>query len=129
MTQQPSPDLRSLVGGDVVHDEVDIELLGNRTIDAVQEPAELLGPVSFGHGGDHLAGRHIESGIEVGRSVADVVMRASFGQTRRKRQHRRCPVQGLDLGLFVHAEHQRTVGRVDVETDDVTDFLDELGIG
>src|ERR1039457_4872499 len=79
-----------------------------------KEPTELLGPVSFCLVGDHLAGGHIESGVEAGRSVTDVVMSASFRQTRTKRQHRRRAVQGLDLGLFVYAEHHGTVGRIDI---------------
>lgn len=34
-------------------------------------------------------------------------------------------VQGLDLGLLVHAEHECPLRRVEVELDDVVDLLDE----
>jgi hypothetical protein len=38
---------------------------------------------------------------------------------------RRGAIQRLNLALFVHAQNQRSVGRVQVETNDVADFVDE----
>ena len=37
-------------------------------------------------------------------------------------------VEGLDLGLLVHAEHQRPLGRVEIEPDDVADLGHEQRI-
>jgi hypothetical protein len=37
--------------------------------------------------------------------------------------------QGLDLGLLIHAQHNRTVGWVKVQADDVVDLGDQLGVG
>jgi hypothetical protein len=34
----------------------------------------------------------------------------------------------LDLGLLIDAEHDGALGRVEVEPDDVVDFLDEQGV-
>jgi hypothetical protein len=34
-------------------------------------------------------------------------------------------VQSLNLALLVHAQHQRVLGRVQVQTDDVLQFLGE----
>ena len=45
------------------------------------------------------------------------------------RQGRGGAVQRLDLGLLIHAQHQRPLRRVQVEPDDVTDLGDELRIG
>jgi hypothetical protein len=45
------------------------------------------------------------------------------------RRGRTGAVQGLDLGLLVDAQHQRPVGRVDVEPDHVADLLDEQRVG
>ena len=45
-----------------------------------------------------------------------------------QREHRMGPVERLDLRLLVDREHQRVVGRVEVEPDDVDDFLGELRI-
>jgi hypothetical protein len=38
-------------------------------------------------------------------------------------------VQGLDLTLLIHTEHNRVLGRIEVETHDAPDFGDELRIG
>ena len=37
-------------------------------------------------------------------------------------------MQRLDLGLLIHAEHDRALGRVQVEPDDVADLGDELRV-
>jgi hypothetical protein len=39
---------------DVVDDEMDVEVVGDRAVDEVQEAAELLGAVALGHVGDDL---------------------------------------------------------------------------
>ena len=61
--------------------------------------------------------------------MADVVVGAPLGHARHHRQHRLGPVQGLDPGLLVHAQHHRLLGRVVVEADDVDDLVHELRIG
>jgi hypothetical protein len=61
--------------------------------------------------------------------VADVVVGAAFDQVRLSGQDRRGPVQGLDLGLLVDREHDRVLGRVEVEPDDVDDLGFQFGIG
>lgn len=56
MVLEPPADLGRLVGRGVVEHDVDLETLGHRALDLVQEASELLGPVPRGHVGDHLAG-------------------------------------------------------------------------
>ena len=129
MAQQPALDLGGLVGRDVVDDEMDVEVVGHRAIDQVQEPPELDGPVALGHVGDDVPRGHVERGVEVGGAVAHVVVGASFGEPRAKREHRRGAVEGLDLGLLVDAEHEGGIGRVDVEPDDVAHLVDEERVG
>ncbi len=46
-----------------------------------------------------------------------------------QRQDRCGAVQRLDLGLLVHGEHHRSIGRVEVQADDVADLLNQLGVG
>jgi len=55
-------------------------------------------------------------------------MRAPF-EHRHHRQHRRRPVQGLDLGLLVHTQHKRLFRRIQIQPDDVAHLVDELRIG
>ena len=52
---EPAVNLGRLVGRDIVDDQVHIDILGNRPVDQVQEPAELGRSVSIGHVGDDLA--------------------------------------------------------------------------
>src|SRR3546814_19565472 len=44
------------------------------------------------------------------------------------RQHRLAAVERLDLALFIDAQDQRTLGRRQVEPDNVAHLLDEQGI-
>lgn len=53
----------ALVRRDIVN-ETDIEVVGHRAIDQIQEAAELDGPVLIGHVGDHLTRGDIEAGVE-----------------------------------------------------------------
>ena len=74
---------------------------------------------------DHGAVGDAEGGEQAGDAVAGVVMGAPLGHAGHHREHRLGPVQGLDLGLLVHAEHHGLLRRVVVEADDVDDLLDE----
>ena len=58
-----------------------------------------------------------------------VVVRASLGESGSQREHRCGAIQGLDLGLLVHAEHQGALGRIEIKAHDVADFFDELRVG
>jgi len=49
-------------------------------------------------------------------------------QPRPHRQQRPRAIQGLHLTLFIQAEHQRVVRRIEIEADDVADFLDKLRV-
>ena len=61
--------------------------------------------------------------------MAGVVVGMPLGPARLQRQERLRPVQGLDLTLLVDAEHQRPIGRVEVEADDVADLVNKEGVG
>jgi len=45
------------------------------------------------------------------------------------RQHRLSALQGLDLALLVHAQHQRLIGWIEVQPHYVTHLLEEEGVG
>jgi len=47
---------------------------------------------------------------------------------RHQWQHRCRAVERLDLGLLVDAEHDRSLGRIEIEPDDVAHLVDELRI-
>ena len=54
-----------------------------------------------------------------------VVVGGALGDPRAHRQDRRGPIQRLDLGLLIHAQHHGPLGRVEVQPDDIADLLDE----
>jgi hypothetical protein len=74
-------------------------------------------------------GRDLQGGEQGGGAVPAVVVGAAFDQVRLHRQDRRGPLQGLDLGLLVAAQHDRTLGRVQVQADDVDDLRLQLRVG
>lgn len=57
--------------------------------------------------------------------MAPVVVGAPFGLAGLHRQQRGGAVEGLNLGLFVNAQHHGVLGRIDIQPDDVTDFVDQ----
>ena len=60
--------------------------------------------------------------------MAHVVVRSALRNTWCQRQDRLCAVQRLYLALLIHAQHHRLDGRVHVQADDVTDFVDKQRI-
>ena len=86
-------------------------------------------PVPRLAGAGDLAGGDLQRGEQGGGAVPDVVVGAPLRQPGLHRQHRRGPVQRLDLGLLVHAQHDRVLRRGQVQPDDVGDLGDQLGVG
>ena len=60
--------------------------------------------------------------------MADVVVGLSLGHTDVHRQDGLRTLERLDLRLFIHRKYNRVLRRVDVETDDIADLLDELRV-
>jgi hypothetical protein len=61
--------------------------------------------------------------------VPDVIVGALLGLPRLHRQRLLGPIQRLNLGLLIDAEHDRVLGRVQIQPDNVGDLGDQLGIG
>jgi len=76
----------------------------------------------------HLAAGHIEGGEQTGGAVAFIVVAATLDLSRTQRQQRRGAIQCLNLAFLVYAQNQRTVRWVQVEADDVADFVGEKRI-
>ena len=127
--RQPGFDLGVLVGAVVVHDQVQLQILGHLLVDPPQEAEELLMTVAGLALSDHGTGGHIQRGEQRGGAVADVVMGDALHVAQAHRQQRLGPVQCLDLRLLVNAEHDSVFGWVQVKADDVADLLDKERIG
>jgi hypothetical protein len=129
MGGKPAADLRGLVGRAVVEDEVDVEVFGNLLLDRLQELVELDRAVSLVQGADHLARGEIQRRVQARGAVALVVMGRALRRAGQHRQDRPGPIQRLNLRFFIHAQHRRALGRVQVQATDVVDLLDELRVG
>src|SRR5277367_1115714 len=73
--------------------------------------------------GDNLAFQITQSGKERDGAVADVVMGLGASVTLPQRKRALCALQGLALTLLVATEHQSTLRWVQIEPDDVPEFL------
>ena len=118
-----------LVGAGVVHDQVDIKVLGDRLLDLAQEAQEFLVPVAGPALCQHLSGGHVQGSEQSGGAVADVVMRDALPVAKSHRQQRLGLIPSLDVRLLVDAEHHRLVRWVQVQTDDVPDLLHKERVG
>ncbi|OIQ88910.1 hypothetical protein GALL_291880 [mine drainage metagenome] len=114
------------MGGVVVHDQVQFAV-GAGAGDLALERRELSAAVAGLQGAGDMAGGDLQCGEQRGGAVADVVGRAALDQVRLGRQHRGGAAGGLDLGLFVHAQHDRVLGWGEAEPDDIGDRGDQLG--
>ncbi len=61
--------------------------------------------------------------------MPDVVVRAPLGAARADRQARLGALQRLDLALFINADHDRLLGRIQVQPDHVADLGFQLRVG
>ena len=122
---QPSFDPRVLVRAVVVYDEMDIQPCRNVTFDPAQESQELLMPMARLAIGQHRSVEYVQSSKQRGRTMTFVVVGDSLGVAEPQRQHRLGALEGLHLTLFIHAQNQGVLGRVQVQAHHVAQFLDE----
>ena len=105
---------------------MDIQALGDISVDHLEEIEELPGPVALIALADDRVGGNIEGGEQRGGAVALIVVHAPL---RDAGQHRLCAVERLDLALLIHTEHQRAVRRVEREAYNVARLVHEVRIG
>ena len=123
MAGQPTLNGRRLVGCVVVHDQMDVELVGDLGFESAQELEELPAAMTREALPDDLAGGDIEGGEQRGGAVAHVVMSAPLDLSGPHGKKRPGAIQRLDLALLVDAEHERALRRIKVEADDVAHLL------
>src|SRR5215211_4250524 len=105
VAQQPAVHGGGLVGGQVVQDDVHVEVGRDGAVDLVQEGDEVGAGVAGTDVGDDLAGGDLEGGEQVAGAVALVVVGGSGRGGGQHGQGGGGAVERLDLGLVVHREH------------------------
>ena len=128
MPLEPALYRRSLVGGIIVDDEMQIEMGRSPFVDGLEEAEELAMPVAGHAFADDGAVEHVECRKQRRGAVALVVMGHRPAPALLHRQPRLGAVKGLDLALFIDRQYQGLVGRIDVEADDILDLGDEVRI-
>lgn len=112
-------DAFGLVGREVVTDDMNLFAFRLVRNDVGQEGHELGAGVPWRGLAHDLAGPGVEGGIKGQGAVAVILESMTLDATRRKRQHRIEPVQGLNGGLLIDAEHRGMRRRVQVQADDI----------
>jgi pimeloyl-ACP methyl ester carboxylesterase len=124
-TLEPPLHRRRLAGRRVVEDDVQVQVGQHCVVDLFQEGQELGGAVTGRAGSRSSCRGHIQGGIQAGGAVADVVVVGPRRRAGQHWEHRRGPVERLNLSLFVHAQHQRPLRRIRMQSDDIADLLHE----
>ena len=106
MARQPLPDGRMLVGGVIVEDGIDMFFRLNLALDGIQEADEFLMAMALHVVADDRSVEDVHGREQSGRPVPLVVMGHSSGAAPLHRQAGLSTIEGLDLALFVDAEHQ-----------------------
>ena len=128
MTLKPGGDFGVLVGRIVVANDVKLQLGGDFLVDLAQEGEPLLMAMARGGVGKHLAGKIVQGGQEGHRSVAIVVMGPGTDVSLAQRQSGLGAFESLTLALFIAAEHQGLLGRIEVEAHHVPKFFLKLKV-
>ena len=123
MLLQPGLHLGRLVGRVVVKNQMDVAGFLHGPVDAAQKAQELPGAVAWHAFPDDQARLDVQRGEECGGAVALVVVGHGGGAPLLEGQTRLGPIERLDLGLLIDAEHDRTVRRIEIEADDLGDLL------
>ena len=125
---QPEADVLVLVRRVVVQNDMHRQAFRDLLVDLGEELDELLVPVPRHAGSGDMAGQDIQCGKQGRGAVPLVVVGHRPGPALDHRQRRLRAVQGLHRGLLVHAQHDRVLRRVQVQPDDIDQFLLEFRI-
>jgi len=118
---QPRPHLGPLVGGVVVENYMDVARFLHGPIDPAEEGQEVPGAVAEHAVAGDQARLDVQRGEQRGGAMALVIVGHGGRASLLEGQPRLGPIQCLDLGLLVDAEHHGPIRRVEVEPDDVGD--------
>ena len=116
------------VGAIIVYDEVQVEFGWGFAVDFLEETDKFLVPMARHTVADYFAVEHAEGCEEGGRAVAFIIVRPSPATALLHREARLGAVEGLDLTLLVHTQNQGLVRRIQIQTNDVAEFLDKAFI-
>jgi len=126
---QPAFHSGVFMGGVVVDDQMDGELLRDIGIDVFEEVEIVLVAMPLLTLGEDFAGGDVQSREKGQGSVPHIVVGDALHISQTHGQNRLSPVQCLNLAFLIDTEDHGIFRGVEIESDDVPDFFDEKGIG
>ena len=123
MTLEPGDDLGMFVSGVVVADDMNIQLGGDLALDLAQEGQPLLMAMTSGGMSKDLAREIVEGGKQGDRSVTIVIVGLGADMTLVQGETGLTALEGLTLTLLIATEHQRTIGRMEIEANHIPELL------
>ena len=128
VTIEPIADLWMLMGGVVVEDDMDGLVFGDLGVDHVEEADELLVPVALHVAPNHGSVEDIQGGEQRRGSIAFVIVGHGAKTPFLHRQARLAAVERLDLAFLIDRQNDGMSGRINIKTNDIAQFSDEVGI-
>ena len=128
MTLKPGGDFGVLVGRIVIADDVKLELGSDLLIDLAQEGQPLLMAMAPGGVSKHPAGKVVQGGKEGHRSMPVVVVGLGANVSLAQRQSGLGAFEGLTLALFIAAEHQGPIRRIEIQAHHVPKLFLKLKV-
>lgn len=125
---QPRLHFWMLVSDVVVNDQVQLKVLGCFSIDFLEKFQPLLMPVLIFNTADQASLKIVQRGEQPDGAVAYIIVRLRADMADAQRQPRLGAFKCLHLAFFIKAEHQRLVRRVQVESDNVPEFLFKIRV-
>src|ERR1700686_1700648 len=92
----------------------------------VQESDELSAPMAILTSANDLAVEDIEGSEQSRGAMTFVVVCLALRQARSQRKDGSGAVQSLNLALLVHTQYQRSFGRIQIETYDISHLFFEM---
>src|ERR1700730_4881457 len=118
--------LGMLMGGIVVSDQMQLLVLGRVAIDLAQEAQPLLVTMFCLALANDTAIERVHRGKQRRHTMALVIVRHRLSATSLQRQARLGPVKRPDPALLVAAQDQGVLRGIEIQPDDVLEFLDEV---
>lgn len=128
MALEPSSDSGSFVGGQVVADQMHIQLGRNGLVDRDQKLLEFhRSMTTMKCRNDGVVG-DVEGREQTRHAGTDVIVTAPLRHARHQRQHRLRPIERLHTGFLVHTQHHGPFRWIMLQTNNIDDLVDELRI-
>src|SRR3954463_13241489 len=108
---------------------MNIAVGGNGAVEFIQESQKLLMSMPGRAVANHRPVQDVQGGKERARAVALVIVGLALRDSGAEWQDRLGAVHSLNLTLFINAQHQSLVGRVQIQAHDIANLFNETWIG